>query len=194
VFTDRDTNEDSEIGGKGIISKNYSASVGLNYTLFDGLGRKYNYKQLKETYNLTELQAKQTIENTYLQLFTSYYQIARLTATTLNLNETLTISKNRLKRANYAYDYGQNTKLDVVNAVVDVNNDSIALINSKQQLLNAKRGLLLVLGTKKDINFNVETEVDFLTILNLEDLKQKTLANNSVLNQTKKILLLQSLM
>ena len=32
--------------------------LGLNYTLFDGFGRSYNYKKLKETYNLSELEAK----------------------------------------------------------------------------------------------------------------------------------------
>ncbi|MBE9490947.1 MAG: TolC family protein, partial [Bacteroidetes bacterium] len=49
----------------GAETKTYNASVNLNYTIFDGLGRKYDYKQLKETHNLTELQARETIENTY---------------------------------------------------------------------------------------------------------------------------------
>ena len=31
----------------GAVTKSYNASVNLNYTLFDGLGRKYNYQQLK---------------------------------------------------------------------------------------------------------------------------------------------------
>ena len=35
----------------------YNASVNVNYTLFDGFGRWYNYKRLKEEYNLSELQA-----------------------------------------------------------------------------------------------------------------------------------------
>ena len=39
-------------------SNGYNASVGLNYTLFDGFGRSYNYKKLKEAYNLSELEAK----------------------------------------------------------------------------------------------------------------------------------------
>ena len=33
----------------GAETKRYNASVNLNYTLFDGLGRFYNYKQLKTT-------------------------------------------------------------------------------------------------------------------------------------------------
>ena len=69
----------------GAVTKSYNAAVSLNYTLFDGLGRKYNYQQLKESYNLTEIQARETIENTYLQLFTIYFQIARLSENTKNL-------------------------------------------------------------------------------------------------------------
>ena len=131
TFTDRDTGNDTQVSGDGVVTKTYSASLGVNYILFDGLGRKYNYKQLKETYNLTELQARETIENTYLQLFTTYFQIARFSENTNNLQEALTISKQRLTRAKYQYDYGQSTKLEFLNAQVDVNNDSITLNYSK---------------------------------------------------------------
>jgi len=183
TFTDRDTGNDAQIAGDGIITKTYSASLGVNYTIFDGLGRKYNYQQLQKTYNLTELQAKETIENTYLQLFTVYFQIARLSENTNNLSEALTISKRRLKRAQYQYDYGQSTRLEYLNAQVDVNNDSITLITAKQQLNNAKRGLNVILGSKEDINYVVETEVDYNTMLNYSDLKSKTLSNNALLKQ-----------
>lgn len=186
TFTDRNTGNDSEISGNGVVSKNYNASLGVNYTIFDGLGRKYNYKQLKETYNLTELQARETIENTYLQLFTIYFQIARLSENTNNLKEALSISKRRLKRAKYQYDYGQSTKLELLNAQVDVNNDSITYMSAKQQLSNAKRGLNVVLGVNKETNYNVETVVEYNKLLNLEELEQKTIANNSLLKQNEK--------
>ena len=183
ILTDRDTGNDAEIAGNGVVAKTYNASLGVNYTIFDGLGRKYNYQQLQKTYNLTELQAKETIENTYLQLFTVYFQIARLSENTDNLSEALTISKRRLTRAQYQYDYGQSTKLEYLNAQVDVNNDSITLITAKQQLNNAKRGLNVILGSKEDINYVVETEVDYNTMMNYNDLKNKTLENNALLKQ-----------
>ena len=62
----------------GAKSSRYNASVNLNYTLFDGLGRYYNYKRLKETYKLSELQARETIENTIAQLYTVYYNVAQV--------------------------------------------------------------------------------------------------------------------
>ena len=186
TFTDRNTGADSEISGNGVISKNYNANLGVNYILFDGLGRKYNYQQLKETYNLSELQARETIENTYLQLFTIYFQIARLSENTTNLQEALQISKKRLQRAKYQYDYGQSTKLEYLNAQVDVNNDSITFISAKQQLSNAKRGLNVILGVDKETNYDVETQVGYNELLNLEELQQKTIANNALLKQNEK--------
>ena len=185
TFTDRNTGGDSEISGEGIITKSYNANLGVNYLIFDGLGRKYNYQQLKETYNLTELQARETIENTYLQLFTVYFQIARLSENTKNLEEALNISKQRKQRSEYQYDYGQTTKLEFLNAQVDVNNDSIALITAKQQLSNAKRGLNIILGIKDTLQYNVETKVDFSSVLNYSDLEYKTFQNNALLKQNE---------
>jgi outer membrane protein len=175
-----------ETSTSGAVTKSYSASLGLNYTIFDGLGRKYNYQQLKETYNLTELQARATIENTYLQLYTTYFQIARLSENKNNLNEALSISKQRLQRAKYQYEYGQSTKLELLNAEVDVNNDSITLINAHQQLSNAKRDLNIVLGVEKEVNYQVETQVEFVKMMNFEDLHQKTILNNISLKQNEK--------
>lgn len=170
----------------GAETKTYNASVNLNYTIFDGLGRKYNYKQLKETYNLTELQARETIENTYLQLFSVYFQIARLSENTQNLKEALEISKQRFKRAEYQYEFGQSTKLELLNAEVDVNNDSINFIDARLQYLNSKRNLNIILGVQKDVDYDVETEVDFIELLSYEVLLEKAKSTNVILKQNEK--------
>ena len=170
----------------GAETKSFNASIGLNYTIFDGLGRKYNYKQLKESYNLTELQARETIENMYLQLFSVYFQIARLSENTNNLNEALKISKQRLERAQYQYEYGQSTKLELLNAEVDVNNDSINFINSKQEYFNVKRDLNIVLGSQQDLSYEVETDVDFISLITFEELFNKAIDNNVLLKQFEK--------
>jgi outer membrane protein len=168
---------------EGAETRRYNASINLNYTLFDGLGRSYNYKQLKERYKLTELEAIETIENTIFQLFTVYYSVAQLTENTLALKQTLDISKDRLVRAEYQFDYGQNTKLGVLNAEVDINNDSISVINTKQQLINFKRDLNVVLGNTLTEDFNVDTKVDFDVLFDKEVLFQQAKVRNTALLQ-----------
>lgn len=170
----------------GAETRRYNASINVNYTLFDGLGRLYNYKRLKEEYQLSELDARETIETTMLQLFSIYYSVAQLSENTDALVETLIISKDRLTRAGYQFDYGQNTKLDVLNAEVDINNDSINFINIEQQLRNTKRDLNFVLGNQIIENYDVDTRLRFLLQLNKEDLLEKTKQNNVSLLQAEK--------
>ena len=171
---------------RGAESSRYNASVNLNYTLFDGLGRRYNYSRLKKQYQLSELEVRRTIENTLLQLFTVYYEVARTSENVGSLQESLDISKERLKRAEYQFEFGQDTKLGVLNARVDINNDSINLINAAQSLINSKRDLNYVLGNALVNQFEVDTTVNFLMQLNREDLYSKMLANNVDLLQIEK--------
>lgn len=170
----------------GAESSRYNASVNLNYVLFDGLGRSYNYKQFKEQYQLSELQVRETIENTIFQLFTIYYNVAQITENTVALEETLGISNDRLKRAEYQFDYGQDTKLGVLNAEVDINNDSINLINSKQNLKNAKRDLNVVFGNTVALDFDVDTNISFDALYNKEELFEKAKTRNVALLQIDK--------
>ena len=69
---------------------------------------------------LSELDARETIENTILQLFTVYYNVAQISENVRSLQQTLDISKDRLTRAEYQFNYGQSTKLGVLNAQVDI--------------------------------------------------------------------------
>lgn len=170
----------------GAESSRYNAGVSLNYTIFDGLGRHYNYKRLKEQYQLSELQARETIENTIVQLFSVYYNVAQLSENLETLDQTLLVTKDRLVRAEYQFDYGQNTKLEVLNAEVDINTDSINIINTKQDLKIAKRDLRLVLGETFTEDFNVETEVDFLLQFKKDSLFEKAKQRNVALLQTEK--------
>ena len=182
-FTLQDGNT-SEINGAE--SKSYNASIGINYTLFDGLGRAYNYKKLKETFNLSELEAQTIIENTLLQIFIIYYEVARLSESNENILESLNISKQRLTRASYGFEFGQNTKLQVLNAEVDVNNDSINYINTQRLLANSKRDLNLLLGRNISANFSVDTDVPFNLIFELQTLLEKATAHNIEMQKVNK--------
>ena len=173
-------------------SSRYNASINLNYTLFDGLGRYYDYKRLKETYKLSELQARETIENTIAQLYVVYYNVAQVTENVTVLEKTLTISKDRITRASYQFEYGQGTMLNVLNAQVDINNDSINLINAKQQLVNTKRDLNVVLGNVISSEFRVDTTIDFKLDIDQNDLATKVKSNNVNLLQLDKNIMINT--
>lgn len=181
TFRDGTLNEVS-----GAETERYNASVNLNYTLFDGLGRWYDVKRLKEQYNLSELQARETIETSLLQMFSVYFEVARLSENVSVLEQTYANTKDRLTRANYAFEYGQANKLEVLNAEVDLVNDSISLMNGRQDLLNAKRDLTVVLNSELERSFEVDTTVRFLGRLRLEEFVQQADTNNVRLLQAER--------
>jgi outer membrane protein TolC len=177
----------TEREANGLKTNSMNAGLGLSYTLYDGNGRKYNYEILKENYNLTELQARQIVESTLVSLFSVYYEIARLTQNQLNLVQSLEVSRERLLRAKYGYDYGQNTQLDVLNAEVNFNTDSINYLNISQELANTKRDLNVLLGRDVETVFEVDTLVNYAVGLNLGELMDNAMANNVTILQNQGI-------
>ncbi|TVZ52136.1 TolC family protein [Dokdonia sp. Hel_I_53] len=168
----------------------YDASINASYTLFDGLGRFYNYKQLKERYNLSQLEARETIENVMLQLFSVYYEVARIEENISVLESALEISKQRETRAQYQFDYGQVNRLQILNAQVDIVTDSINLLNASQQLRNAQRDLNVVLASDIQDLKTADTTVTFVSPLLMDSyLENATLNNVSLLQIEQDILI-----
>ena len=151
-------------------SNNENIGLSLNYVIFDGFNRQFNLQRNLETLSATQLNARFALENVVLQLFNAYYEIARVEVDTESLEEVLSISKERLERAKVSYDYGVSTLLDISNAEVDVNTDSIALLNQKEFAANARHNLNFILNSEILDGYSVETEVKFSPYLNRQEL------------------------
>lgn len=162
---------------------NYSSSANLNYTIFDGMGRKYTFEWSKQQAILSELQARQVTELALVQLFVAYHEVARLTENEIIQRQTLDISKTRLQRAKYSFDYGQSTQLDVLNAEVDVNTDSINYLTIVQQLGNSKRDLNLLMGREVNTEFTVDTTVTYARDVDIQALRQEVQNKNITILQ-----------
>ena len=173
---------------RGAQTYSFSGGLDVNYTVFDGLGRKYNYARLKENYNLSELQARQVIENSIVNIFAIYYDVARLTQNVNSQVQTIDISRRRLQRAKFGYEYGQNTQLDVLNAEVDYNNDSITFRNLNLELRNVKRDLNVLLGREVGIDFSVDTTITYMPGLSLDELMSNAMSNNVSILQNEGLL------
>jgi outer membrane protein TolC len=167
-----------EVSRDGAVSKSYNASLGLNYRLFDGMNRHYNYKVLKADYSLSELQARAVIENTLIGLIRSYYEVANLTSRIENVKRTLNISNIRYNYVKDQYYYGQATELDLLNSEVDLNNDSINLINTRRELELAINNLTVVMGLEMGNTFKVDTMVTYAAGIEKEAMLESALNRN----------------
>ena len=142
---------------------NSSALLSIDYNIIDASGRKYNYKKSKELYSKSNLEVQEIIENTILQLFTVFFEVGRLTEEKEILKNSLDISKSRYERRLLEFEYGQTNNLEVLNAEVDVNSDSIKLLNTSKKLFNAKSDLNLIMNVDLESKFNINTNIDFLS-------------------------------
>ncbi len=154
-----------------------NATAGASYMLFDK-SRDYSLDQLKEVVDLSNLQLRQTIEGSLLQVFSSYYEVARLTENLTVLEQSLEISKRRLTRAEYRFEYGQGNRLDMLNAEVDIQRDSVNLLNARQQLANARRNLNFLMGVPVETDFQVDTTVAYTNALSQSQLVADAKTNN----------------
>ncbi|MFD1550797.1 TolC family protein [Putridiphycobacter roseus] len=181
AYVVRQTGEELNIDG--IQSTAYNASIGVNYVLFNGMYRKHNFEKLKTAYELAGVQKQIQIDNTILNVYAAYYNIAKNTINLNSYEESFDISKNRLKRTEYQLKYGQKTSLDVLNAKVDVNNDSINLINGQIALDNEKRTLNYLLGFPVNQSFQVDESVEVNRLLDIDLITSNMKENNNIAKQ-----------
>ncbi len=149
-----------------------SGSVDANYTIYNK-ARAISLEQLKESLDATNLTLRQTIEQSLLNVYSSYYVVAQLSENIGLLEETLLVSEERKKRAQYALDLGQGSGLAVLNAQVDIQRDSVNLLNAILSLETEKRNLNVAMGRDTDIAFDVEKDSDLTNVDTLESLVDK---------------------
>jgi outer membrane protein TolC len=107
-----------------------------------------------------------------------YLEIARLTENLAVFKEVLYVSKQREVRSQYRFNYGQVSMLEVLNARVDINTDSINILNAAQRLRNAKRDLNLLMQRELEAQFQVDTLLTLTDLLTIDAFVQKADANN----------------
>ena len=162
-------------------SMQLNGAVELSYTLFDGLSRIYNYSRLQELQRVADAQTQQTVESTLFQVVSTFLEVARLQREVDINEEAVAISVEREQRAQSQYLYGGSTKLDVLNAQVDLNTDSVTLSQTKLDYANAQRNLNVLLGRPPSDSFQPIDNFDVNRQLSLDQLLEQTQQNNAAL-------------
>jgi outer membrane protein TolC len=162
-----------------------NAGVNANYTVFDKR-RDLTLEQLKENVSLVNLQLRQTIENNLLQVYNGFFQVAQLEENIAALEQAMSISRERLQRANYGLEYGQGSGLNVLNAEVDIQRDSVNILNAEQQLANARRNLNVLMGRNTNEFFVTDTDLIYAENLQLTELTKAAKDENIALQINRK--------
>ena len=140
-------------------SLNYG--VGLDWTIFDGMRMFARLDQLKELQKLGEAQLKLTIITKISDVHAAYYDLVQQQQQLAALDSTIVISKQRLDLAQNRFTIGKASKLEVLNAQVDLNTDQVAQLRQKELYANSKTLLNQILARDLQSDFKV---IDSLTV------------------------------
>ncbi len=160
----------------------YGTNVTANYTIFGGLGNFYSKKNLNLSEQNAEIQERLNIESIILQLVQSYCQVLQAQNNYVLTKKSLSISKERITRAKTKFEISGGTKLELLNAEVDYNSDSINLINTINNLNSAKIRLRQLINEPDMGEFSVApVPIEEGSAVNLDELKNAAKENNASL-------------
>ncbi len=151
-------------------AKNNSLNYGVNldWTVFDGFKMFAKLDQLKELQKLGEAQLKQTILTKISAVTSTYFDLVQQQQQLKALDSTIVISNQRLALAQNRFTIGKASKLEVLNAQVDLNTDKVSLLRQKDLYANTKILFNQILARDTKTNFKVidTIKVDANLVLN----------------------------
>lgn len=153
-------------------AKNNSLTYGasLSWTIFDGMSMFARKDQLEELQKLGESELKLSILTKISDVYTTYYDLVQQQQQLNALDSTLVISEQRVALAQNRFSIGKASKLEVLNAQVDLNTDKVNLLRQKELFANTKILLNQLLARSTKIDFKVNTIFKVDTDLQLDEL------------------------
>jgi len=159
--------EQSQSGAKSLRT---SYGANFNWTIFDGLSMFRRYDQLEEITTQSEDQLRTEVELLIFNVSIAFYQAA-LEKERLRLSENnIELSEERLRIANEKYELGKASRLEYLQAQVDLNADKSAKIRQTELLELRKLDLLRIMNIPQDsINFILSYQLEENSEIDLAD-------------------------
>lgn len=158
-----------ELDGAKNINKSYG--VGLDWTLFDGFSMFARYDRLKELQKLGETELKITILNRVSDVMVTYYDLVQQQQQLTALDSTIVLSEQRVELASNRFSIGKASKLEVLNAQVDLNTDKTLYLRQQELYASTKIRLNEILARDPKIDFKVDDDMLLNNQLVLTDLE-----------------------
>ncbi|MES2411740.1 MAG: TolC family protein [Bacteroidota bacterium] len=159
-------------------NNNLTYGVNLDWTVFDGFKMFAKKSQLDELKKLGDSRLKLTIVTKISDVTVTYHDLVQQQQQLAALDSSIVISNQRFNLAQNRYSIGKSSKLEVLNAQVDLNTDQTALLKQKESLKNTKILLNLLLARDAKIEFNVVNLIEVDKTLLLPELTDLAIKQN----------------
>ena len=150
---------------------NLSYGIGLDWTIFDGLSMFARKEQL----NVLEQQGKAELQTAILtrisDVYTTYFDLVQQQQVLASIDTAIVISNQRLTTAQNRFSIGKASKLEVLNAQVDLNSDLSLQLRQKELIKISKIRLNELLVRHVQTDFKVAKEISFEQNLDFNELK-----------------------
>src|ERR1035437_5812693 len=177
-----------DVNKTGVGSNNINSSVALTWTLFDGMKMFATYDKLKELKAMGELNLKIQIENNIAQVIRAYYDVVRQKQLIRATSQLISIYEEREKISQTKFNVGSGSKLEVMQAKVDRNEQESKLLKLQTSLFNAKAALNQLLARNSESDFDAGDSITLAYNPKYEDLKTSAeKQNNGLLFSEKNI-------
>ncbi len=140
-------------------NNNLVYGAGLDWTIFDGFRMFAKLDQLKTLEKLGESKLKLTIITKISDVTATYFDLVQQQQQLSALDSTIVISNQRLNLAQNRFSIGKASKLEVLNAQVDLNTDTTTLLRQKELYANTKTLLNQILAREATADFSVIKEI-----------------------------------
>jgi outer membrane protein TolC len=140
-------------------SNSFNSGVRLDWTVFDGLNMFVSYDRLQELENMGELTTRMALENLYADITVAYYDIIQQKQQLAAIKDAVELSKERVRLAKEKYRLGSQSKMEVLQATVDLNADSSLLLKQQEALKNAQIELNRILARNIMTDYQVADSI-----------------------------------
>ncbi len=162
----------------GIRNSSVSYGPSLNWTIFDGFAMFANYDQLKQLNQLSDVRLRDTVLSTTANVISTYYDLINQNEQIRAQKGAIVISRTQLKYANDKFTVGRASRLDVLNAQVNLNTDTATLLADLQQFKANKIRLNQLLIRDLQTDFSVADTIIIDEKLVLADIINKAQTQN----------------
>lgn len=162
-------------------NNNLTYGVGFDWTVFDGFKMFARLDQLKTLQKRGEAELKLTIITKISDVNVTYYDLVQQQQQLVALDSSIVISNQRLQLAQNRYTIGKASKLEVLNAQVDLNTDKSTLLRQKELYINTKTLLNQILARDLQLDFQVIDKFKINENLLLTELQSLAEKQNPIL-------------
>lgn len=155
----------------GAKSNSFSAGAVFNWTLFDGATMFYTKNRLEEIEKQGFAMNESVIQNTVAQIGIEFYTVALEQIRLQILMQNILLSEDRMEIAKNKYEFGRASKMEYLQAQVDLNNDKSNHMIQQERLAASKTALNELLARDVTLDFYVVFDPELNTSLQYEELK-----------------------